>query len=550
MSAQFPLADLVVRIVGDMSQFSREMVRAESLLKKKASAFTQLEAQGTAVMSSLGKAAAGFGSVMAVSFTAAMGTLAAMVGALTAFSIWSTKVAVGADELRNRFKVTFGQEAQRSQKSLSDFADDVGRSRLELMDMAATLQNVFTAMGFGISASADLSVTIAKLGTDIASFHDIADSDAVDRLSSALVGNHEALRSLGIVVTETAVKQELLNMGFKGGFDAASDQQKILARLNIILRATSLMQNDAARTADSAANQFKGLWGVIKDLADLWGQSLIPALKVFLGAFRDLALSARDNAASLKQFGAMLAGWATTIVEIFGELGFVLANYDLAWQSLALTVQAAIEPIHVAIANFAVTAFAAIEWLGANWQIVWKNTLENMAMIFYNFSVATMKNIKGLFDFITSGGKEFEVDTRGWTAAMDDVTKGTTEFTAPEINKTDWDAKFKELEDEFAKRRGELAKKKEGFDPFSPPDLQSLFDSVTGNVKAEIKVSMADSVSFWRENLLAAFKDTEQSKQTKLQEQIAANQQKQMDADKQNAQETIRALGFVGGGFY
>jgi hypothetical protein len=114
--------------------------------------------------------------------------------------------------------------------------------------MAATLQNVFTAMGFSIQQAAGLSVTIAKLGTDIASFHDIADSDAVDRLSSALVGNHEALRSLGIVVTETAVKQELLAMGFRGGFDSANDQQKMLARLNIILRSTNLMHNDAIRT--------------------------------------------------------------------------------------------------------------------------------------------------------------------------------------------------------------------------------------------------------------------------------------------------------------
>jgi hypothetical protein len=550
MSASFPLADLIVRIVTDMSQFSREMVRAESLLKKKASAFSALEKQGNAVFTSIARAVGGFGAAITTAMTAALGTVAALIGGLTALSVWSVKVATGADELRNRFAITFGREAKRARAEIDQFADAAGRSRLELTDMAATLQNVFTAMGFSIQQAAGLSVTIAKLGTDIASFHDIADSDAVDRLSSALVGNHEALRSLGIVVTETAVKQELLAMGFRGGFDSANDQQKMLARLNIILRSTNLMHNDAIRTSGSAANQFKGLWGAIKDLADIWGQALLPAVKVVLGAMRDAALAARDNATSFTALSTMLAGWATNVVTIFQELMFVIGNYDLSWKALVMTIQQAIEPIQTTISSFAVAAFAALEWLGTNWQTVWKNTLESMGNLLHGFVSDVTYNLKGLWDFIATKGQTFSFKNTGIADAVD-LTKGTTDFTVPEIDKTDWDSKWKELEDDFNRRREGLTKGKAiDIKEFVPPDLQGLFDTLAHNPKAEIKVSMTDSLSAFRENLLDAFNNTEAKKQTQLQQDLVNNQRKQIDAEAQQHSETLRALGHVGGGFF
>jgi hypothetical protein len=192
-----------------------------------------------------------------------------------------------------------------------------------------------------------------------------------------------------------------------------------------------------------------------------------------------------------------------------------------------------------------------MEWLGTNWQTIWRNTLTNMANIFANFTTATMKNMKGLIDYVRSGGTKFSLDTRGWTAAMDDVTKGTTDFTLPEIDDTDWDAKWRELEDKMNERRAALKEKNGKVDAFIPPDLQNMFDQINnGKAKAEIKVSMSDSVSAWKEGLLDAFKNTDVQKQTKLQQEIADNQKKQMDADKANTAETVKAIAYVGGGFY
>lgn len=551
MSATFPLADLVVRLVADMSQFSREMVRAETLLKKKASAFTQLERQGAATFNVIAKSVSGFGNVLATAMTAGLGATAALIGGLAAFSVWASKVATGADELRNRFKITFGTEAPRARAELNAFADNVGRSRLELMDMAATLQNVFTAMGFSIDQAASMSITIARLGTDIASFHDIADQDAVDRLSSALVGNHEALRSLGIVVTETAVKQKLLEMGFKGGFDAATDQQKMLARLAIIVHHTSLMHDDAAETAGSMANQYKGLWGVIKDLADEWGQALIPAMKIIVSALREMLLGVRNNITGFEGLSTMLAGWATNFVGIMQEVIFAIANYDLSWEALVLTVQHATSGITTTVTKWLAFMFAGFTWLSQNVPIVWNNIWGNALKNFQLFAADFAINFKGLVDFIRTGGEQFAISTKNWSQLGKNVTKDMKPFIAPEIDDTDWQKKFGDLEDKMNKRREDL---KKGVSvpiaPFAAPDLQGLFDQISGNMKAEIKVNLADTADAWRENLLDAFKDSDSKMQTQLQKQIEANQQKQMVADKQNNDELKKALTYTGGGFY
>ena len=552
MSATFPLADLIVKIVGDMSQFSRDMVRTETLLRKKAAAFTDLESRGKSAMNAIAHTATVMGRAVGTAFIIGLGAVAALTGALSAFSVWALKVGTSANELRNRFKITFGDQAERSERTINKFADAVGRSRLEIMDMAATLQNVFTAMGFGRDEAADLSVTIAKLGTDIASFHDIADSDAVDRLSSALVGNHEALRSLGIVVTETAVKQELLKMGFKGGVDSATDQQKMLARLNIILRATNLMHNDAANTAGSMANQFKGLWGVVKDLADSWGQALIPAMQVFVGWLKELLLTLRGNIGSFQDLGATMAAWAKSVVGWFDELMFVIGNYDLAWAVLMTHITQFIAPITDVISQFATSTFYVFEWLVTNIGQMWENLTTGMAASFLAMANDVTTNIKGVWDYIASGGKNFSFSNMGMGAFLKDLTNGTTAFEMPKVESKDWDAEWKRIEEEFNARRDKMADRAtnpEDMPKFAPPDLQSMFARLQNN-KGKIEVDLVGAADAFKNNLKDAFKDSNIEKQTQLQGNIVDNQKKAMDADKENIRQQTEALKNLGGGFF
>lgn len=200
-------------------------------------------------------------------------------------------VAAGSavEEMVSKFNVVFGQSAPLAAAALEQFAQVVGRSKYELMGMAASVQDTFVPLGFARETAAALSVDLVKLATDVASFNNAVDSEVLANFQSALVGNHEAVRAYGIVITEAALNAELMRMGITGGTQAASEQEKVMARLNLILAGTTDAQGDAERTADGFANQMRGLRGAVSDTAADIGLTLIPVLSPLVGLLREIA---------------------------------------------------------------------------------------------------------------------------------------------------------------------------------------------------------------------------------------------------------------------
>jgi hypothetical protein len=74
------------------------------------------------------------------------------------------------------------------------------------------------------------------------------------------------MRRYGVIITQTTLDQELMNMGIEKGIQGATEQEKVMARLNIIMNSTEDAQGDAARTADEYANQMRALKGNISDV--------------------------------------------------------------------------------------------------------------------------------------------------------------------------------------------------------------------------------------------------------------------------------------------
>ena len=143
------------------------------------------------------------------------------------------------------------------EKQLEAFGDEVGRSAFALEEMASKVQDTFVPMGFARGEAAQLSIQLAKLATDVASFNNASDTETMAAFQSAIVGNHETVRQFGIVITEATLNQELLRMGLTKTSQTASNAQKVQARLNLIMAGTTDAQGDAARTADSFANRSK-----------------------------------------------------------------------------------------------------------------------------------------------------------------------------------------------------------------------------------------------------------------------------------------------------
>jgi len=142
------------------------------------------------------------------------------------------QLASAAEEMRNKSATVFGAFAGDVTRQLNIFADATGRSTIELEGMAASVQDTFVPLGFARGEAADLSVQLTKLSTDVASFQNAQDPDVMAAFQSALVGNHEAVRRFGIVITESTLQAELNRMGIRKNINELTNEEKVRARLN------------------------------------------------------------------------------------------------------------------------------------------------------------------------------------------------------------------------------------------------------------------------------------------------------------------------------
>ena len=175
-------------------------------------------------------------------------------------------MAASVEEMQSKSEAVFGSFVGQVRKELSAFGQEVGRSAFELEGMASSIQDTFVPMGFARGEAAKLSVELTKLATDVASFNNASDTETMKAFQSALVGNHETVRRFGIVITEASLKQELLNMGINKSVNEITNQEKVQARLNLIMKGTTDAQGDALKTAGSFTNRMKALGAALNNL--------------------------------------------------------------------------------------------------------------------------------------------------------------------------------------------------------------------------------------------------------------------------------------------
>jgi hypothetical protein len=236
---------------------------------------------GKAVDTSAKTSAKSFGD-----FNTAITLAATAVGVGLAASV---KSASDLAESINKSSVVFGENADEIAKWSESTAEDLGISKREALETAATFGNLFDSMGLLPDASAEMSVGLVELAADLASFNNIGTDVALEKLRAGLVGEIEPLRTLGVNLSEAAVQAELLRQGAEkvnGEFTAAD---KVQARYALIMAQTSNAQGDFARTSDELANSSRIARAELANASAELGTALIPAVTTAAHVVGDLA---------------------------------------------------------------------------------------------------------------------------------------------------------------------------------------------------------------------------------------------------------------------
>ena len=223
----------------------------------------------------------------------------AVIGAFVKASI---KAAGDADEAWSKFEAVFKDQAIATKAWALDFANAVGRSTSDVAKWLSTLQDTFVPMGLARDKAADLSQSLVALAVDLGSFNDIADEEVIESFQSALVGNTETVRKFGIVINETNTKQEAYISGIAETGSKLTEQQKILARYNLILAGTQDAQGDVERTSDSLNNRTKAMNASWKNFTETLGKKFVPEASATVGWLDSLFKSSTRVVSGL--FGA------------------------------------------------------------------------------------------------------------------------------------------------------------------------------------------------------------------------------------------------------
>lgn len=198
------------------------------------------------------------------------------------FAAGAIQSASNLEESLSKTNVVFEDFSGDIQNFARDAPRALGLSTAAALEATSTFGNLFIALGLSRDAAAELSPDIVQLAADLASFNNIAVSEAVEKLRSGLVGEVEPLRTLGVNLNAATVEAKALELGFVGANGAVTEAGKVQARYALILEQTTTAQGDYARTADGIANTQRTLSAEFENAKTVIGQALIPAYQALL----------------------------------------------------------------------------------------------------------------------------------------------------------------------------------------------------------------------------------------------------------------------------
>jgi hypothetical protein len=246
----------------------------------------------------------------------------AIGGAALGKFLWDSVQAAGnLSETLSKVGVTFGNSANQVISFADDMADSFGLVKQEVLDAASAFGLILQGSGMTAEASAGLSIQLAKLAADAASFYNVPVAEALDKIRAGLVGESEPLRAFGVLLSEAAVQAKAADMGFTQVGGKFTEAAKSASRAQLIMEGLGKASGDLDRTSDSLSNRQKKLAGDFKNLQAEIGSALIDPMRELIDLVYDLgdALDGTfsgDRAASMAKMGAGVSGAISNVSDI------------------------------------------------------------------------------------------------------------------------------------------------------------------------------------------------------------------------------------------
>ena len=178
-------SNFIVRGGADFSRINREVQRTQRQIQNFQSRVSTSMAAVNASMAALGKG-----------FKIGLGYIS--FRAITGFVKATTSLASDMTEVQNVVDVTFGSMA----KDINDFAkisiEQFGLSELAAKKYSSSMGAMLKSSGIAGEAVRDMALELTKLSADMASFYNLDNDAAFQKIMSGMSGMTQPLKELGI----------------------------------------------------------------------------------------------------------------------------------------------------------------------------------------------------------------------------------------------------------------------------------------------------------------------------------------------------------------
>jgi hypothetical protein len=203
---------------------------------------------------------------------------AAIIDKLVDFGKQAVNLGSDLEEVQNVVDVTFTTMSDSVNQFAKDAAKTAGLSETMAKRYVGTFGAMADSFGFAEAEAYEMSTTLTQLSGDVASFYNITQDEAMTKLKGVFTGETEALKELGVVMTQSALDAYALANGFDKTTSAMTEQEKVALRYQFVMDQLSSASGDFVRTSDSWANQTRVLQLQFESLSATIGQGLIGVL--------------------------------------------------------------------------------------------------------------------------------------------------------------------------------------------------------------------------------------------------------------------------------
>jgi len=279
------LAQLVVKLVGDVSDYESALKSAEQKTK------------------AVGDKLTGIGTKMTAGVTAP----------LVGLGFVAVNAASDMEESLSKVNVVFGDNADEIVKWSETAATSMGQSQQQALEAVGTYGNLLQSIGVIPDTAADMSTTFVQLASDLASFNNASPDETLLALRSALTGEFEPMKRFGVALSQAAVEQQALKMGLIETKDELTPAIKAQAGYALILEQTTLAQGDFERTSEGLANSQRILSAQFQDAAASIGQQLLPVALELVNVIRGWLERFQGLSPEMQRIIVIVAGVAAAI---------------------------------------------------------------------------------------------------------------------------------------------------------------------------------------------------------------------------------------------